>query len=119
MSLLQRLVRRVPAVTPSATLLALDIGTEYAKALVFEHGEGEGAVVTGVGRKRQGPDIIMTQMFTVFWDAVSIRSKNKVEQLGRFYKPIEIWWILFVPEDRWHPAATAPLDQTCKIRQAD
>jgi cell division protein FtsA len=54
MSLFQRLIRRVPAVTPSATLLALDIGTEYAKALVFEHGEGEGAVVTGVGRKRQG-----------------------------------------------------------------
>jgi cell division protein FtsA len=54
MSLLQRLIRRVPAVTPSPTLLALDIGTEYAKALVFERDAADGAVVTGVGRKRQG-----------------------------------------------------------------
>ncbi len=54
MSLLQRLLRRVPAATPNAAQLALDIGTEYAKALVFEQAEGEGAVVTGVGRQRQG-----------------------------------------------------------------
>lgn len=54
MSLLQRLIRRVPAVTPGPALLALDIGTEYAKALVFEQDEAEGAVVTGVGRMRQG-----------------------------------------------------------------
>ena len=54
MSLLRRLARRVPAATPSSALLALDIGTEYAKALVFESDEAEGAVVTGVGRKRQG-----------------------------------------------------------------
>ncbi len=54
MSLLQRLIRRVPAVTPSPTLLALDIGTEYAKALVFEQDEAGAAVVIGVGRKRQG-----------------------------------------------------------------
>ncbi len=54
MSLLQRLRRRVPAVVANPSLLALDIGTEYAKALVFEQDEGGGAVVTGVGRKRQG-----------------------------------------------------------------
>ena len=54
MSLLKRLVRRVPSPTGNAARLALDIGTEYAKALVFEQGEADGAVVTGVGRKRQG-----------------------------------------------------------------
>jgi cell division protein FtsA len=53
-SLLQRLLHRVPAATPNAAHLALDIGTEYAKALVFEHAEGGTAVVTGVGRTRQG-----------------------------------------------------------------
>jgi cell division protein FtsA len=53
-TLLQRLIRRVPAATPSSTQLALDIGTEYAKALVFEHTDDGGAVVTGVGRTRQG-----------------------------------------------------------------
>lgn len=53
-SLLRRLVRRVPAAALSPTLLALDIGTEYAKALVFDHVPDAGAVVTGVGRKRQG-----------------------------------------------------------------
>jgi len=35
-------------------MLALDIGTEYAKALVFEPRDDDGAVVTGVGRRRQG-----------------------------------------------------------------
>jgi cell division protein FtsA len=54
MSLLKRLVRRVPSPAPNAAQLALDIGTEYAKALVFEQREADGAVVTGVGRKRQG-----------------------------------------------------------------
>lgn len=54
MTLLQRLIRRVPAVAPSPTLLALDIGTEYAKALVFEQEDETAAVVTGVGRTRQG-----------------------------------------------------------------
>lgn len=54
MSLLQRLLHRVPVVAPSPTLLALDIGTEYAKALVFEQDDDGGATVTGVGRERQG-----------------------------------------------------------------
>ncbi len=35
-------------------LLALDIGTEYAKALVFETDDRGTATVRGVGRKRQG-----------------------------------------------------------------
>ena len=54
MNLLRRLARRVPAVAPASAQVALDIGTEYAKALVFDARPGEGAVVTGVGRKRQG-----------------------------------------------------------------
>ena len=54
MSLLQRLLRRSPSGTPSGAHLALDIGTEYAKALVFEYEEGGRATVTGAGRQRQG-----------------------------------------------------------------
>ncbi|MGD8486682.1 MAG: cell division FtsA domain-containing protein [Chloroflexota bacterium] len=54
MSLLRRLFRRDGTATPSAAHLALDIGTEYAKALVFEYEEGGRASVTGVGRQRQG-----------------------------------------------------------------
>jgi len=37
-----------------AACTALDIGTEFAKALVFEIGAGGHGVVRGVGRKRQG-----------------------------------------------------------------
>jgi cell division protein FtsA len=54
MTLLQRLLRRTANGTTSAAHLALDIGTEYAKALVFEFSGDEDAVVTGVGRQRQG-----------------------------------------------------------------
>ncbi len=54
MSLLSRLVRRVPSVGPGGALLALDIGTEYAKALVFQTDPEGAAEVIGVGRKRQG-----------------------------------------------------------------
>lgn len=54
MSLLQRLVRRAPSVGGTEVSLALDIGTEYAKALVFETEDGSEARVIGVGRKRQG-----------------------------------------------------------------
>ena len=53
MSLFRRLLGRSGGDPPSAAHLALDIGTEYAKALVFEY-QGDGAVVTGVGRQRQG-----------------------------------------------------------------
>jgi cell division protein FtsA len=53
-SLLRSLFRRGGPATPSAAHLALDIGTEYAKALVFEYQEGGSALVTGVGRQRQG-----------------------------------------------------------------
>ena len=54
MTLLQRLFRRVPSNGPGSARLALDIGTEYAKALVFETDDDETARVTGVGRQRQG-----------------------------------------------------------------
>jgi cell division protein FtsA len=37
-----------------AACTALDVGTEFAKALVFEIGEDGSGVVRGVGRKRQG-----------------------------------------------------------------
>ncbi|MEP7159117.1 MAG: cell division FtsA domain-containing protein, partial [Chloroflexota bacterium] len=37
-----------------AACTALDVGTEFAKALVFEIGDDGGATVRGVGRKRQG-----------------------------------------------------------------
>ena len=53
MSLLRRLFRRPGAALPGAAHLALDIGTEYAKALVFEY-DDDGAMVNGVGRRRQG-----------------------------------------------------------------
>jgi cell division protein FtsA len=39
---------------PNAANAALDIGTEYAKALIFTDDPSGGAVVTGVGRQRQG-----------------------------------------------------------------
>jgi cell division protein FtsA len=51
---LQRLLRRVPSMGPPPVRLALDIGTEYAKALVFETGDEGQALITGVGRRRQG-----------------------------------------------------------------
>ncbi len=54
MSLLQRVFRRPAGPAPNPAQLALDIGTEYAKALVFEYADGGGATVTGVGRRRQG-----------------------------------------------------------------
>lgn len=54
MSFLRRLVRRVPAMSGSDTRLALDIGTEFAKALVFEPDDDSHATVIGVGRQRQG-----------------------------------------------------------------
>ena len=54
MSLLRRIMGRAPAISATDTRLALDIGTEYAKALVFESSDGDQAVVTGVGRQRQG-----------------------------------------------------------------
>jgi cell division protein FtsA len=51
---LQRIARRMPSIGPSSVSLALDIGTEQAKALVFVTDEENGAVVTGVGRRGQG-----------------------------------------------------------------
>jgi cell division protein FtsA len=40
--------------TPLAACTALDVGTEYAKALVFEIDEQANATIRGVGRRRQG-----------------------------------------------------------------
>jgi cell division protein FtsA len=39
---------------PMAACTALDVGTEFAKALVFEIGEDSRGTVRGVGRRRQG-----------------------------------------------------------------
>jgi cell division protein FtsA len=54
MSRLRRLLRRTTPERAAAGSTALDIGTEYAKALVFEATEFGDAIVTGVGRQRQG-----------------------------------------------------------------
>lgn len=54
MSVLRRLTRRGTGAAPGGPQLALDIGTEYAKALVFEVRADDGAVVTGVGKTHQG-----------------------------------------------------------------
>ncbi|HEY7590114.1 MAG TPA: cell division FtsA domain-containing protein [Candidatus Limnocylindrales bacterium] len=40
--------------SPPTTCTALDVGTEFAKALVFEIEDGRRGVIRGVGRKRQG-----------------------------------------------------------------
>jgi cell division protein FtsA len=53
-SVLRRLTRRGPSAADAGAQLALDIGTEYAKALVFETRADDGALVTGVGRTHQG-----------------------------------------------------------------
>jgi cell division protein FtsA len=42
------------SVEPLTACTALDVGTEFAKALVFEIGDDRRATVRGVGRKRQG-----------------------------------------------------------------
>jgi cell division protein FtsA len=51
--LLKRLWPRGMSAEASTTSTALDIGTEYAKALVFER-DDDVALVVGVGRRRQG-----------------------------------------------------------------
>src|SRR5215218_6587027 len=52
MAFLRRIWSREGAAPASCT--ALDIGTEFAKALVFEIGDDGKGMVRGVGRKRQG-----------------------------------------------------------------
>ena len=54
MDILRRLFRRRSSDGPAAASTALDIGTEYAKALVFTTDADGEAEVTGVGRQRQG-----------------------------------------------------------------
>jgi cell division protein FtsA len=53
MTALRRLLTRDAAPDALTACTALDVGTEFAKALVFEIEDGKG-VVRGVGRKRQG-----------------------------------------------------------------
>jgi cell division protein FtsA len=53
MTVLRRLWTREQASEGLTACTALDVGTEFAKALVFEIEDGRG-VVKGVGRKRQG-----------------------------------------------------------------
>src|SRR5665811_2487131 len=53
MAFLRRLWNRDEAPVPAACT-ALDIGTEFAKALVFEIDDQGKGTVRGVGRKRQG-----------------------------------------------------------------
>ncbi|CAN5819059.1 cell division protein FtsA [soil metagenome] len=54
MDMLKRFWARGTASEASPTSTALDIGTEYAKALVFERTEDDQALVVGVGRQHQG-----------------------------------------------------------------
>jgi len=54
MTLLRRLWTRDAGVEALTACTALDVGTEFAKALVFEIDEDNKGVVKGVGRKRQG-----------------------------------------------------------------
>src|SRR4026209_2326068 len=54
MTLLRRLRSRDGTEEALTACTALDIGTEFAKALVFEIDEDNRGVVRGVGRKRQG-----------------------------------------------------------------
>jgi cell division protein FtsA len=53
MAFWRRFLQREPSESPAACT-ALDIGTEFAKALVFEFDGDGGGTVRGVGRRRQG-----------------------------------------------------------------
>jgi cell division protein FtsA len=54
MAFLRRLWGRAEGEESLTACTALDVGTEFAKALVFDIEEGGRGVVRGVGRKRQG-----------------------------------------------------------------
>jgi cell division protein FtsA len=54
MTLLRRLWSARDGVEPLTACTSLDVGTEFAKALVFEIGDDRRGTVRGVGRKRQG-----------------------------------------------------------------
>ena len=53
MAFLRRIWQRAGEEVPLTACTALDVGTEFAKALVFDIEDGKGTV-RGVGRKRQG-----------------------------------------------------------------
>ncbi|HJW20869.1 MAG TPA: cell division FtsA domain-containing protein [Candidatus Limnocylindrales bacterium] len=54
MTILRRLWSARDGVEPLTACTSLDVGTEFAKALVFEIGDDRRGTVRGVGRKRQG-----------------------------------------------------------------
>ncbi len=54
MTLLRRIWQRDSGPEALTACTALDVGTEFAKALVFEIDEDNHGIVKGVGRKRQG-----------------------------------------------------------------
>jgi len=54
MTLLKRLWSGRDGVEPLTACTSLDVGTEFAKALVFEIGDDSHGTVRGVGKKRQG-----------------------------------------------------------------
>jgi len=54
MTLLRRIWQRDSGPQALTACTALDVGTEFAKALVFEIDEDNRGIVKGVGRKRQG-----------------------------------------------------------------
>ena len=54
MTLLKRLWTGRDGVEPLTACTSLDVGTEFAKALVFEIGDDRHGTVRGVGKKRQG-----------------------------------------------------------------
>jgi cell division protein FtsA len=54
MTLLRRFWQRDESEESLTACTALDVGTEFAKALVFEIDENNRGIVKGVGRKRQG-----------------------------------------------------------------
>ena len=53
MTLLRRLWQREDQ-EPLTACTSLDVGTEFAKALVFEIGDNRTGTVRGIGKKRQG-----------------------------------------------------------------
>ena len=54
MTFLKRFWQRADGLADLTACTALDIGTEFAKALVFDIDEEGRGIVRGVGRKRQG-----------------------------------------------------------------
>src|SRR6476619_2173716 len=75
-----------------AACTALDIGTEFAKALVFEIGEDGHGTVRGVGRKRQG--LSRMPSGTVADSAAAVDNcsggRQEAEEMAGF-RPSQVW----------------------------